>query len=272
MKINWHPGHMRLTRELLQKKLKIVDIVFELLDARAPISSKNVEIDKLIGQKPRLVILNKSDLSSENGNIKWMNYLDKKYEKAIAINATGKGNLKKINNAVQEITNRSTVSIKAMVIGVPNVGKSTLINNLSARKGTQIGNKPGITKTVQWIKINNKFELLDTPGLLNLSSGSNVNTLYLSFIGAIKDEILDLETTVLKLLEILINLTPDCLEKRYKISVQGKSPREVFTEIATKRGCIAKNRGVDFQRAAVMILSEYRKGMIGKLTLEYPEY
>jgi ribosome biogenesis GTPase A len=269
MNINWQPGHMEKARELLKRKLKIVDIVVELIDARAPLSSKNPEVDTIIREKPRLIIMNKSDLSGNKGNIKWLEYLNKRYQKAIAINAFDKGNIKKINDAICQIVSKSS-SLKAMIVGIPNVGKSTLINNLSGRKGTKTGNKPGMTKNIQWIVIKNKLELLDTPGLLNPSPSNPENEQNLAFIGAIKDEILDIENIALKLLEVLVAEAPDNLEKRYKISIKDKSPREVFAEIATKRGCIVKNRGIDYMRAAVIILNEYRKGMIGKITLEFP--
>ncbi|MBC2714980.1 MAG: ribosome biogenesis GTPase YlqF [Desulfobacteraceae bacterium] len=273
MDINWQPGHMKKTRDLLKTKLKIVDIVIELIDARAPLSSKNMEIDTIIKQKPRLIILNKSDLSDNNGNIKWLEFLNKEYQKAIAINAFDKMNINAISNAVFQIVNKRS-SVRAMIVGIPNVGKSTLINNLAGRRGTKTGNRPGITKHIQWIAIKNKnkLELLDTPGLLNPSSDNPKSSQNLAFIGAIRDENIDIEYIALKLLEILIAKAPNSLEKRYKISIRDKVPREVFTDIAIKRGFIVKNSGIDYMRTAITIMNEYRKGMIGRVTLEYPQY
>ena len=270
MSVSWFPGHMNITIEMLKTKLKIFDIVFELIDARIPVSSKDPEIDNIIGEKPRLILLNKTDLSSNNGNRKWIEYLNEKYKKAIAISAIDKGNVKKVNNAINQTISNYKSPIKAMIIGMPNVGKSTLINNLSGRKGTKTGNKPGITKNVQWIKIKNKFMLLDTPGLLYPSSGDQIKSENLSYIGAIKDEILDVVSIALNLLRILISVVPYRLEKRYKINLKNDSPLEVLTEIAIKRGCFTKNSEADYTRAANIVLKEFRKGIIGKVTLEYP--
>lgn len=271
MNINWQPGHMKMARDLLKSKVKVVDIVIEVLDARAPLSSKNKEIDSIIRGKPKLILLNKSDLGSKIGNTKWLKYLNEKYQKAITANAFDRGNIKQIYNEILKITKKGTL-IRAMIVGIPNVGKSTLINNLSGRKGARTGNRPGITKNIQWISINNKVELLDTPGLLNPSPSSLATLQNLAFIGSIKDEVFDIEDAALKLLEILITEAPNDLEQRYKISIGDKSSSALLSEIAIKRGCIFKNKEIDYARAAVVVLAEFRKGMIGRLTLELPEY
>lgn len=270
MAINWLPGHMKRTKEQFQKNLKATNIVFELLDARAPISTKNNELDKIIGNKARIIILNKSDLGDKTGNTLWLNYFNKNYEKAIAISAVERFNKKILFKATYQILQNDRKPVRAIVVGVPNVGKSTFINTLSGKKGTKTGNEPGITKNIQWIKVSNKLDLLDTPGLLDPTMDRLVNILNLSIIGVIKNEEFDVVDSTLILLEILIDKCPRCIEERYKININGKSPQIILNEIAQKRGCIQKNSSLDQLRASLIILKEYRQGMIGKVTLEYP--
>lgn len=280
MHINWYPGHMKKTRESIQKNLSLVDLVFELIDARIPYSSQNPVIDSILGEKPRVIILNKSDLADSSLNRLWQDYFKKRGLTSIlfdSLSGRGVDNLLSLARDVtsekrQAYENRGVINrpIRAMILGIPNVGKSTLINTLSGRKGTKTGNRPGVTKTNQWIKIKGSLELLDTPGILwpkfeDLNVGLN-----LAFTGAIKDEILDTETLALRLLELLLKVSPQLIEGRYNISIEDKTSLEVMEAIGGKRGCIIKGGLIDYSKVSNMILDEFRKGTIGNITLEKP--
>jgi ribosome biogenesis GTPase A len=281
MNINWYPGHMKKTRESIQKNLKMIDIVFELLDARIPYSSQNPVIDSVVGSKPRIVLLNKSDLSDANGNRLWQEYYKNMGISSILLNSlSGKGvddlvsearrvmDEKRINNVKKGIINQP---IRAMILGIPNVGKSTLINSLAGRKSAKTGNRPGITKTNQWIKTKGGIELLDTPGILWPKFEEEQVGINLAFTGAIKDEILDTETLALKLVEKLMTVKPQALFDRYNIEMDNDyEPLETMEAIAAKRGCLLKGGSYDYEKVSRIILDEFRRGMMGKITLEYP--
>jgi ribosome biogenesis GTPase A len=281
MNINWYPGHMKKTRESIQKNLKMIDIVFELLDARIPYSSQNPVIDSVVGSKPRIVLLNKSDLSDANGNRLWQEYYKNMGISSILLNSlSGKGvddlvsearrvmDEKRINNVKKGIINQP---IRAMILGIPNVGKSTLINSLAGRKSAKTGNRPGITKTNQWIKTKGGIELLDTPGILWPKFEEEQVGINLAFTGAIKDEILDTETLALKLVEKLMTVKPQALFDRYNIEMDNDyEPLEAMEAIAAKRGCLLKGGSYDYEKVSRIILDEFRRGMMGKITLEYP--
>lgn len=281
MIINWYPGHMKKTRESIQKNLKMVDVVFELIDARIPYSSQNPVIESIVGDKPRVIILNKSDLANSKSNKIWQDYFAKRDIPTVLVDSiTGKGidNLLNLSlNVTKEkregFENRGVISMptRAMIIGIPNVGKSTLINNLSGRKGTKTGNRPGITKSNQWIKTRGVLELLDTPGILWPKFEDQSVGLNLAFTGAIKDEILDTETLALRLLERLVLNFPDLVEKRYAIEINDDSALAVMDRIAKKRGCIIRGGEVDYTKVCTIILDEFRKGVIGNITLELPQ-
>ena len=280
MNINWYPGHMKKTKESIQKNMTLVDIIYELLDARIPISSKNPDIDKLIGNRKRIVILNKSDLANPAANIKWQEYYSKLGINSILVDAVNNVDINDIYklssklmvekfNALEKkgIRNRS---IRVMIVGIPNVGKSTLINSLSGKKGAKTGNKPGVTKTNQWIKLKGDLELLDTPGILWPKFEDESVGLNLAFTGAIKDEILDTETLAFKLIEKLMIISPELLESRYNIKLNESEPVEVMESIARNRGCLLKGQEIDFNKVSNLIIDDFRKGRIGRITLELP--
>lgn len=281
MNINWYPGHMKKTRESIQKNLKMIDIVFELLDARIPYSSQNPIIESIIGNKPRIVLLNKADLADGKANKMWQEYYNDKDISLILINSlSGKG----VDNLVSEARrimderragnkDRGIINqpIRAMILGVPNVGKSTLINSLAKRKGAKTGNRPGITKTNQWIKTKGGIELLDTPGILWPKFEDELVGMNLAFTGAIRDEILDTETLALRLIERISDGNSTALAQRYGVDVNKDNPLETMENIAIKRGCLIKGGEIDYEKVSRIILDEFRRGMMGKITLEYPK-
>lgn len=280
MNINWFPGHMKKTRELLKSNLKLIDVVIELLDARIPMSSKNPEIDSILGNTPRVVVLNKSDLSNNRANNMWMEYFNSKGEDVILANSIKNKGIKEIIDLTNKkafdklerlkkrgVKNRA---VRVMIVGIPNVGKSTLINGLAGKKSAKTGNRPGVTKGKQWIRLKGNIEMLDTPGILWPKFEDKKVALNLAFTGAIKDEILDIETLGLKLIERLLALSPESLINRYNIDVEEKTPLEIYDEIAIKRGCILKGNNIDYTRVSHIILDEFRRGKMGAITLELP--
>lgn len=280
MNINWYPGHMKKTKEAIKKSLSLVDIVYEIVDSRIPISSQNPDIDGIIGDKPRIKILNKSDLADEKSNIEWIEYFKKVGIPAILVDSINNKGLDDLINLSYiltegkrkrlELKGIKNKPIRAMIVGIPNVGKSTLINSLSKRKGAKVGNRPGVTKSNQWIKVKGNIELLDTPGILWPKFEDKNVALNLAFTGAIKDELLDIENLTIKLVEKLNTISEDYIQKRYKVSIEDKSPYEIIVEIGKKRGCIISGGEVDFSKACNIILDEFRKGVMGRITLELP--
>jgi ribosome biogenesis GTPase A len=282
MNINWYPGHMKKTRESIKKNLPMVDIVFELIDARIPYSSANPIINDLLGDKPRIIILNKSDLANSKGNAIWQKHYSDLGFSSVLLNSITKKGIDKLIDLSDELTKekkenyakRGVINkkVRAMIIGIPNVGKSTLINSISMKKGTKTGNRPGITKMNQWIKTGPNIELLDTPGILWPKFEEEKVALNLAFTGAIKDEILDTETLALKLVEKLKDIYPEKLTKRYKLDIKNDSEAlNIMIEIGKNRGCIIRGGEIDFSKTSKIILDEFRKGIIGNITLEFPE-
>lgn len=281
MNINWFPGHMKKTKESIQNNLKLIDVVFEIIDARIPYSSRNPMIDSILGEKPRAIILNKSDLADQNSNKAWQDYFNKKNTPSILLDSLhGKG-IDKLFQISKDLTEEKRLSyekrgvinktIRAMIVGIPNVGKSTLINTLSGKSGAKTGNKPGITKSNQWIKTKSGIELLDTPGILWHKFEDRQVGLNLAFTGAIKDEILDIETLSLKFIEDIIKIYPEVLNYRYNIQIEGKTPLEIMEAIAERRGCIVKGGEIDYTKTSNIIMDDFRKGHMGRITLENPE-
>ncbi|WP_432665125.1 ribosome biogenesis GTPase YlqF [Wukongibacter baidiensis] len=281
MIINWYPGHMKKTKELIQKNLKLVDVVVELLDARIPISSKNPDVDNLIGNKPKIIALNKSDLSDPKLLKEWISYYGDLGIKAIPINSlTGEGISNLINSVKVTVKDkidamkskgRKVRPIRVMIVGIPNVGKSSLINKLAGKKSAKTGNKPGVTKGKQWIRIRNDLDLFDTPGILWPKIDDIKVGLNLAFTGAIKDEILDTDEICVKLLERLSNRYPDNLKNRYKLDELSEDPVVIMEDIGAKRGCKRSGGLIDYSKVSNIVLDEFRKGTIGKITLEAPE-
>lgn len=275
--INWYPGHMKKTRELIQENLKLINAAVEILDARIPISSRNPVIDELIKNKRRIVILNKSDLSDPSANDAWIKYFKSQGAETVCMNAlTGAGisDLFKVMNKMKDEINKDSVRkkpLRAMIVGIPNVGKSSLINRLAGKKSAKTGNKPGVTRGKQWINLQDQIQLLDTPGILWPKFEDKGIALKLSFVGSIKDEVLDREDLTIELISFLKENYPKLLADRYNIEGVCGEPLEIMEEICEKRGFIMSGKRYDYARAARTIVDEFRGGKIGKITLEMPE-
>ncbi len=267
MKINWFPGHMVKTRREITENLKLVDAVIEIRDARIVASSKNPEIEKILGNKPRIILLNKADMAEDRVTRNWKKALENENTLVLEVNSlTGKG-LNAIKPTLNELLkdklarNRErgivNYTIRAMVVGIPNVGKSSFINRMAKNSIAKVGNRPGVTKNKQWIKTKDGIELLDTPGIL-WPKFEEETSLNLAFTGAIKDEIMDIEYK-------------DRLMDRYNLETLSEDPLENMDNIAQKRGCILRGGEIDYKRVAVMILDEFRSAKMGKISLEWPE-
>ena len=279
MNINWYPGHMKKTIEDIEGKLKLVDFVIEIIDSRIPYSSRNPLFKDLLKNKKRLLIFNKSDLSDPKLNEEWMEKITDENNFAISYNAM-KPNVNLVVKKSEELMAEEIKKyqdkglkkgpLRAMIVGIPNSGKSTFINSISGTKSARTGNRPGVTKTNQWIKIHSKLHLLDTPGVLWPKFEEKVG-LNLAFTGAIKDEIMDRETLALKLIEKLKNIAPASLEERYKISdIKEMSPLEIMDEIGKNRGALMRGGLIDYEKVSGIVLDEFRKGTLGRITLEEP--
>lgn len=276
MNINWYPGHMKKTKEEIKNSLKLVDIVLEVIDARIPKSSRNPLISEITEKKDRIIIMNKTDLSDPVENEKWIKKFADDGIKAIKMNAKEKINTKEIYNIAKEILsekfkkneekNIENENIRMMVVGIPNSGKSTFINNIAKRKGARVGNRPGVTQQKQWIKTKENILLLDTPGVLwpKFDGQTGLN---LSFTNAIKDEILNIEELCLKFIEFMKEFYPKNLEERYKIDAD-KTALEIYEEIGIKRGAIIRKGEVDYTRCANLIFNDFRSGKLGRITIE----
>lgn len=281
MNIHWYPGHMAKTKRKIQEDLKLIDVVIELLDARIPISSKNPEIDSLIKNKPKVILLNKSDLSDPKVNELWGKYYDDNKQDYIYTNSlTGKG-VKDLVTAMESKMahvierdlkkGRLNRQIRCLILGIPNVGKSTLINRMAGRSSAKTGNIPGVTRSNQWIKVSQKILLLDTPGILWPKFEDQEIGLKLAWIGSIKDTIYDREEATLKLISFLRQYYPQNLEDRYHIEIDPEDEDiAIYEKIAKKRGFIQKGGNIDYARTAEMLLDEVRKTKVGNISFERP--
>lgn len=279
MNVQWYPGHMTKAKRQMQEDLKLIDLIIELVDARIPLSSRNPDIDELGKNKARLILLNKSDLADERYNEQWSAYFQKKGFYVVKVNAKSGAGLKSIQGVIQEackakierdrrrgIKNRP---IRAMVVGIPNVGKSTFINSYAGKACAKTGNKPGVTKGKQWIRLNKTLELLDTPGILWPKFEDQEVGKRLAFIGSIKDEILNLEELSLELLDYIRTNYPGLLNTRYGIEEDG-TPVSLLEAVADKRRCLIRGQEIDYAKAAGIVMEEFRNGKIGRITLEFP--
>ena len=280
--IQWFPGHMAKTRKLIAANLSLVDAVVEIVDARTPLSSQNPEMDKMIKSKPRIVLLNKCDLADDRKTQAWIEYFRSCGREAAAIDCkSGKG-LKTIipvirKTILKELMDKrqrngmTTTSVRLMIVGIPNVGKSSLINRLAGSKRAKVEDRPGVTRAKQWVKLDNNAELLDMPGVLWPKFEDQDIAVRLAFTGAISDDILDIEALAMKLLLYLGGNYPDSLKERYKIEITGEeSGIELLEAIGKKRGMMISGGEVNTERAAIMILDEFRSGKLGRITLEIP--
>ena len=289
--LNWYPGHMAKTKRQIMEDVKLVDIVIELLDARIPISSQNPDIAEITKNKKKIIVLNKCDLADEKQNKRWMEYFKSKNIPAVLTDSSsGKGIeecVRKIEKIMEEELKgqaekgRIGRKIKAMVLGIPNVGKSSFINRISKKTSAGVGNKPGVTKQKQWIRINEKIELLDTPGVLWPKFESEEVSLHLAFTGTIKEDILQRTEIAYHLVKFLIENYPKQLCERYKLTEEyiheqleneerpeNENIYEIFLAIGKKRGCIISGGNIDEEKTARILLDEFKNGKIGKITLE----
>ncbi|QSX06566.1 ribosome biogenesis GTPase YlqF [Sedimentibacter sp. zth1] len=280
MNINWYPGHMKKTMDLLRDNLKLVDLVIEVIDARIPYSSKNPDFEKLFVNKKRVLVINKYDLANPNMNKKWEEYYKSQGYYTVLYNSTDNKELKKIEatigEATLEIVERyrkkgiQNKVIKTMIVGIPNAGKSTLINSIAKKKSTKTGNMPGVTKGKQWIRLPKNIDLLDTPGILWPKFISDTTALNLAFTGAIKEEILQIEEIAYSFIEIIAKIDKKALANRYGIEVS-EVTIENMDNIARKRGCILNKNEIDYPRVSRMVLDEFQNGKLGRISLERPE-
>ena len=282
MNINWYPGHMKKTMDNIRLSLKLVDIVGEIIDSRIPISSKNPVIDDVLKDKPRIMILNKSDMADENETKKWLSYYRKKGYGAVVVDALHSKGLDKIYSVAKEMLadkfkkleekNLSAKTIRMMIVGIPNVGKSTFINSISKRKSAKIGDRPGVTKQVQWIKTKNDLELLDTPGVLWPKFEDERIGLHLAFTSAIKDEIMDIENLAFRFIDELNKRDVNILKNRYNLSEDSyEDTLYLMDEIGRNRGAILKKNEIDYFKVANLVFDDFRKVKLGRITLETVE-
>lgn len=279
MNYQWYPGHMTKARRMMQEDIKLIDLVIELLDARIPFSSRNPDIDTMGKDRARLILLNKADLADEKSNEAWVSYFQEKGYCVRKINSRSGAGLKAINTAVLEachekierdkrrgIKNRP---VRAMVVGIPNVGKSTFINSYAGKACAKTGNKPGVTKGKQWIRLNKNVELLDTPGILWPKFEDQQVGLRLALIGSIKDEILNIDELAIELIRFLKEQYAGILKERYDVDESAKDP-DILCQIAENRKCISKGGELDYSKAATLLIDEFRSGCLGRITLERP--
>lgn len=278
--INWYPGHMTKTRRMLQENLKMIDVVVEILDARAPLASRNPDFDDLFAGKSRVVLLNKSDLADSNATKRWITYYNRKGIEAAGISATG-GSAKKIAVALIEKAAKPRVDamklkgvnkvVRCMIVGIPNVGKSTLINRIAGQNRAEVGDRPGVTRGKQWVKITPYLELMDTPGMLWPKLEDQELAKHLAFLGSIKDEVMDSEELALDLLALLQAMSPAQVAERYSKLTAETPKADLLKAVCLSRGFLLRGGELDTERAAHVTLDEFRAGKVARVTLEQPE-
>lgn len=280
MHFQWYPGHMTKAKRMMQENIKLIDLIIELVDARIPLSSRNPDIDEMGKNKARLILLNKADLAEEQWNNAWVGYFEDKGFAAVKINSRKSGGMKAIQDVIRKACREKTERdrkkgilnrpVRAMVVGIPNVGKSTFINTLAGKACTKTGNKPGVTKGKQWIRLNKNVELLDTPGILWPKFEDQTVGLRLGFIGSIKDELLQTEELAAELTKFLAEKYPGILAEKYMIE-ESEDGFENLRCIAKSRNCLLRGNELDVEKAARLLLDDFRNGRIGRITLEYPQ-
>ena len=280
MNIQWYPGHMTRAKRMMQEDIRLVDLLIELLDARIPFSSRNPEIDELGKNKYRLILLNKADLADEKYNALWEQYFREKGFYVVRTDPRSGADMKAIHKAIETACREKTERdrkrgilnrpVRAMVVGIPNVGKSTFINSFAGKACAKTGNRPGVTKGKQWIRLNKSVELLDTPGILWPKFGDPLVGLHLAIIGSIKDDIINTEELALELIRFLKERNKGLLEKRYQAD-EGQKDVQVLEAVAENRACLVKGGGYDTGKAAALLIDDFRSGRLGRITLEFPQ-
>lgn len=279
--IQWFPGHMAKTRRQIKESLKLVDAVVEIIDSRIPISSRNPEIDALVSVKPRIILLNKCDVADDNLTKQWISYFEQQGMTALAVDCrSGKGLSAFLPTVRRVLADRIRINIekgmrgkplRIMIVGIPNTGKSSFINRMAKKNRAQVADRPGVTRQNQWFAIGDGIELLDTPGILWPKFEDPEVGKRLAYTGAVKDEIMDIETLAYNLIELLLREHPDLLAKRYEIlNIEDKAALDIMDEIGKKRGMLLRGGEINYERVSVMLLDEFRAGTIGKITLERP--
>ena len=288
MNINWYPGHMLKTKKQIIEDLKLIDVVIEILDARIPLASVNPDLQKIVQNKKRIVLLNKCDLADDNETAKWIKYFSNKNIVAIKTNSALGNGINQILEAIEKIMGKeieiakakgiANKRIRAIILGIPNVGKSSLINRLANKKSAEVGNRPGVTKQKQWIRLNNNIELLDTPGVLWPKFEDEKVALNLAYTGTIKDEVIDKVEVAFNLIQILYNKHRNNLFERYKLTQEEVDSVFIDDEnfftmnllelIAKKRGAIVSGGNIDEEKISAIILNDFRTGKLGRITLE----
>lgn len=279
--IQWFPGHMTKTRRMIQSNLSLVDGVVEILDARIPMSSRNPEMDRLVKNKPRMLLLNKSDMADDSATAKWIDFYKSKGFTVLKADCKSGNGLKAFlpavkNGMLKDLMDKRRekgiegAPLRLMIVGIPNVGKSSFINRMSKSKKAKVEDRPGVTRTKQWIKLGDNVEMLDMPGVLWPKFEDQSVARKLAFTGAVKDDILDIEALAAFLLENLAQHSPKALVDRYKIETDGEG-FELLERLGRKRGMLVSGGEVNTERAAITLLDEFRSGKLGKITLELPE-
>lgn len=279
MQYQWYPGHMTKAKRQMQEDIKLIDLIIELVDARIPVSSHNPDIDQLGQNKSRIVLLNKADLADEQRNQEWCSYYKERGMYAVRLDSRNRAGMKNVQAVIQDacrekleknrrrgILNRP---VRAMVAGIPNVGKSTFINSFAGKACAKTGNKPGVTKGKQWIRLNKNVELLDTPGILWPKFEDQTVGLHLAYIGSIKDELVNVEEMALELIGELTVKYPDILSERYTAD-ETAGNIGILEQLARSRGCLKKGSELDYAKAAALLMEDFRSGRLGRISIETP--
>ena len=290
--VQWFPGHMAKTRRIMRSSLKLVDAVAEITDARIPYSSRNPEMDSLVGNKPRIIVLNKSDSADETATSQWIDFYKRNGILAVATDCRSGKNINRFKSALAELMSDKTKAwnekgmngrpIRLMIVGIPNVGKSSLINKLAGYNCTRVEDRPGVTRGAQWIKVDDNIELLDMPGVLWPKFEDKDVGERLAFTGAVKDQVLDIEYLACRFLELMLEIYPECIVSRYGVSLDDLPENrdelsgcvigfELLERIAKKRGFLLSGGDVNTERCAITVMDEFRAGKLGRITLELPK-